>query len=147
MADLEVRRRAAPATWDPFSEFRRLSEEMNRLMDQTFGSLAAGVFTPAADIEETDDAYIVEVEVPGVAKDDIDVEVQGRRVVISGERKERERKGVLRSRSRTVGRFRYEALLPGEIVEDDVSADLGDGVLTVTLPKSERERPRRIKVR
>ena len=63
-------------------------------------------FTPRADVEETDDAYVIEVEVPGVAKKDIDVSVAGRRLTITGERKERERVGILRRRTRRRRRVR-----------------------------------------
>ena len=67
-------------------------------------------------------------------------------VTVTGERKERERVGILRRRTRTVGRFRYEVLLPGEVEEDGVAASLHEGVLTVRVPKPARERPRRIPV-
>jgi HSP20 family protein len=76
-----------------------------------------------------------EVE-PGVHKKDVEVEVSGRRVTISGERKERERAGVLRRRTRTTGRFSYDLVLPCEIDEDAVTASLDNGVLTVTVPKA-----------
>ncbi len=56
-------------------------------------------------MEETDDAYLVEVELPGVKRDDISIEVAGRRLTVSRERKERQRTGILRRRTRTVGRF------------------------------------------
>ena len=72
-------------------------------------------FTPLADVEETDDAYIVEVELAGVKQEDVSVEVAGSHVTVSGERKERQRVGILRRRTRTVGRFRYDVDLPGQI--------------------------------
>ena len=97
-------------------------------------------------MEEVDDAYLVEVELPGVKRDDVSVEVAGRRLTVSGERKERERVGILRRRTRTVGRFHYEVVLPGEVAEDDVSAGMDEGVLTVRVPKAASERPRRIPI-
>ena len=72
-------------------------------------------FTPLADIEETEDVYVLEAELAGVKKRDIDVSVSGRRAAITGERKEKERVGVLRRRTRSVGRFRLEVMLPGDI--------------------------------
>ncbi|HEX2023817.1 MAG TPA: Hsp20/alpha crystallin family protein [Acidimicrobiales bacterium] len=107
----------------------------------------AGGFTPLADMEETDDAYVVEVELPGVKRDDISIEVAGRRLSVSGERKERQRTGILRRRTRTVGRFNYEIVLPGDVEEDAVSASMDEGVLVVRLPKPAAARPRRIAVR
>jgi HSP20 family protein len=103
-------------------------------------------FTPAADVEETGDAYLIEIELPGVKRDDLDIEVSGRRVAVHGERKERERVGFFRKRERTVGRFSYDLTLPGDLDEDHVHAHLDEGVLTVRLPKPEGDRPRRIPI-
>ncbi|MDQ3896756.1 MAG: Hsp20/alpha crystallin family protein [Actinomycetota bacterium] len=106
----------------------------------------SGAFTPLADLEETEEAYLAEIELPGVKLEDLSVEVAGRRLTVTGERKERERVGILRRRTRTVGRFHYEVLLPGEVDEEGVTASLHEGVLTVVVPKPASERPRRIPV-
>ncbi|MDQ4090659.1 MAG: Hsp20/alpha crystallin family protein [Actinomycetota bacterium] len=105
-----------------------------------------GAFTPLADVEETDDAYLAEIELPGIGSDDLSVEVAARRLTVTGERKEKERVGILRKRTRTVGRFHYEVLLPGEVDEENVQASLEAGVLTVRVPKPVSQRPRRIPV-
>ena len=97
-------------------------------------------------MEETDDAYVVDVELPGVKGDDISVEVAGRRLTVSGERRQRERTGILRRQTRTVGRFHYEVVLPGPVDEEGIEASLDEGVLVVRAPKPEAERPRRIPV-
>ena len=135
--------------WDPVSEINRLSERMQDYLGNwsSLPSLLGEGFTPLADVEETDDAYTVEVELAGVKGEDISVEVAGRRLTVSGERKERERVGILRRQTRTVGRFHYEVVLPGEVDEDGVEASLDEGVLTVRVPKAEAERPRRIPVK
>src|SRR5690606_15857274 len=106
----------------------------------------AGAWRPFADLSETDDAYVVEVEVPGVARDDLTIEAIGGELVIHGEYKEKERKGLLRSTTRRVGRFEYRTLLPGEVDADRITARLSDGVLTVTVPKTEAVKPRRIEI-
>jgi len=103
-------------------------------------------YTPLADVEETDDGYVVEVELPGIRREDISLEVAGHRLSVSGERKERERAGILRRRTRTVGQFRYEVVLPGEVEDEGVSASMDEGVLTVRLPKPTSQRPRRIAI-
>lgn len=101
---------------------------------------------PPADLEETDDAFVVEVELPGVKREDVEVELVGRRLTVHGERKERERVGILRRRTRRVGRFHYEVVLPNEVAENDVEARFADGVLTVRAPKTEKVKARKIKV-
>lgn len=140
--------RSEPIRWDPFSELDRLNRQLAGYLDswRQLPGVLGGTFTPLADVEETDDAYLVEVEVPGVKKDDIDIQISGRRLSVHGERKEKERVGLLRRRERTVGRFSYEVTLPGDVDDDAVEAHLDEGVLTVRMPKPERERPRRITV-
>jgi HSP20 family protein len=117
-------------------------------MGQVMGAPLAngGSWTPPIDIVETDDAWIVEAELPGVDRDDINVEVRDGEVSISGEIKERERKGILRRRTRRVGAFDLQVTIPGQVDPDDVDANLRDGMLTVTIPKPESARARRIEV-
>jgi HSP20 family protein len=135
--------------WDPFREFERLQEEMGRLVQSTWlpASGDGGAWTPFADIEETEDAWIIEAEVPGVDRKDVNVELRNSELVISGDIKERERQGILRRRARRTGHFEYHVTLPGEVAEDKIEADLHDGILTVRVPKSEQARPRRIEVK
>jgi HSP20 family protein len=104
-------------------------------------------WVPSVDIEETDDAWIVEAEIPGAHRDDVSVEVDDSELVISGETKERERKGILRRRTRRMGRFEYRVTLPGPVEPEAVEAGLADGVLTVRVPKPEQARARRVEVR
>ena len=135
--------------WNPLEELDRLNRQLAGYLDswRQLPSLLGDAFTPLADVEESDDAFQVEIELPGVKRDDVDIEVAGRRVTVHGERKEKERVGILRKRERTVGRFHYEVTLPGDVDEDGVEAHLDQGVLTVRLPKPEHERPRRIQIK
>jgi HSP20 family protein len=130
-----------PNGWDGFGGLSQLRSQLDSLL-----SGWEGAFTPLADVEETDEAYLAEIELPGVGADDLSVEVAGRRLTVTGERKEKERVGILRKRTRTVGRFHYEVLLPGDVDEENVQATLEDGVLTVRVPKPASQRPRRIPV-
>jgi HSP20 family protein len=136
---------------DPVAQLERLHAQMGSLLD-TWGpwspipELPTTGFVPRTDVEERDDAYVVELELPGVRESDVEVSLAGRRLIVSGERKEKERLGLLRRRTRSVGRFYYEVELPGDVDEDGVTASLDEGVLTVTLPKAESERVRGIKV-
>jgi HSP20 family protein len=136
------------ARWDPFSELDELQSRTSQLIENlwTGAGTNGGIWAPPVDVEETDDSWIVEAELPGVDKKDVDVDVHGNELTISGEIKERERKGILRRRTRRTGRFEYRVSLPGEIDRDNVQASLDGGVLTVRVPKPEQERPHRVEV-
>ena len=136
------------AAFDPLADLDRLHRQLADYLDswRQLPSLLGEPFTPLADVEETADAYEVEIELPGIKKADLDIEIAGRRLSVTGERKEKERVGILRKRERTVGRFHYEVTLPGDVDDDGVEAHLDAGVLTVRVPKPERDRPRRIEL-
>ncbi|MFD0546387.1 Hsp20/alpha crystallin family protein [Streptomyces mexicanus] len=125
---------------------------MGTLLESTMGgamgSMTEGMaaWSPLADLSETDDAYLVEVEVPGVKREDLDIEMTERELTITGEFKERERTGMLRRSTRRRGRFEYRAALPGDISPENVEATLDNGVLTVKVPKAEATKSRRIEI-
>jgi HSP20 family protein len=152
MAMLPARRSGQNLTvTDPSRELEDIYDRMGQLMNIAFGDLglprpADVPWSPMADLSETDDAYLVHVELPGVRKDQIDVQLQDRQLIISGEIKEEENGRRHRS-SRRTGRFEYRTYLPGDVKADQVSAQLADGVLTVTVPKSEAAKPRHIEVK
>lgn len=135
--------------WDPFGELEDLQTHLAQVLDTVATGAVAdgGAWTPPVDIEETDDSWVVEAELPGVKRGDVNVDVHGAELVITGELKERERRGILRRRTRRVGQFEYRVTLPGEIDPDRIKADLHDGVLTVRVPKPEGSRPRQIQVK
>jgi HSP20 family protein len=81
-----------------------------------------------------------------VKRDDINVEMREGELAIWGEIKERERKGILRRRTRRVGNFEFRVTLPGQADTENIEATVDNGVLTVRVPKSEQARPRRIEV-
>jgi HSP20 family protein len=125
---------------------------MEDLMQGVWSETGAGSghgipWVPAVDIEETEDGWVVEAELPGVDKKDVNVELRDSELVITGDIKERERTGILRRRTRRKGRFEYRVTLPGDADADGVDASLHDGVLTLRVPKSERAKPRRIDVK
>jgi HSP20 family protein len=135
---------------DPLGEFEDIRDRMAQLMTTAFSDsglagLADAPWSPLAEVSETDDAYLVQVELPGVRKDQVDVQLQDRELVISGEINDNGQ-GKRRRSSRRTGRFEYRTYLPGDVKADQVSAQLADGVLMVTVPKSEAAKPRRIEV-
>ncbi|MCW2531133.1 MAG: heat shock protein Hsp20 [Blastococcus sp.] len=134
------------ARWDPFRELDELYKQMNHLLEAGVGTEGATRWVPLADVEETDDAYTIEMELPGVKQDDVDIEVNGRELTVSGEVKEKERAGILRRRTRKVGEFSYSVTLPMEIDAENVSAGLDGGILTIRVPKSQRERSRHVAI-
>jgi HSP20 family protein len=101
---------------------------------------------PAADVFETDSAYSVEIELPGVRREDVDVNLIDNELVVSGEVKERQREGLFRHRTRRVGEFELRVTLPGQLREADAEASLAYGVLKVYVPKAEHAKTNRITV-
>lgn len=133
---------------DPFREFEDLYGQLGRWMDSAFGRVAEAwrTWSPLADVSETEDAYLVEVELPGVKRNDVTVDLAGTELTINGERKETERQGWFRHRTRRTGQFHYRVTLPQHADADPVKATLEDGVLTVRVPKSDAAKRRRITV-
>lgn len=157
MSQLLPERRSARASerWEPFQEIEQVTERMRRMLDETFGGFGrwplllqeAGGWAPLVDIEEQDDAYVLEAELPGVKREDVDIELVGNELAISGELKEKERRGVLRRRTRRVGRFDYRVTLPEQVDAEQIEASLAERVLTVRVPKSERAQRKKIAIR
>ena len=143
-------RERAPARWDPFRELEEMQARTQQLLESAWAGDGEGggpAWVPAVDIEETEDAWILEAELPGVKPDNIDVEVRDNELDLTGEIVERERRGILRRRTRRTGRFEFRATLPGPIDPSSIDARAEDGVVTVRVPKPEETRPRRVEVR
>ena len=150
MAQLPARRyERGVARWEPLRELEEMRERMDRLFDDLLrtGPSPAGPWSPLVDVEEGDDAWVVEAELPGVKRGDVTVELRDAELSIRGEVKEKERTGILRRRTRRTGEFDYRVTLPGEVDADNIDASLKEGVLTVRIPKPARAQPRRIEVK
>ncbi len=151
MTMLPARRRGRTfAVADPSSKLEAIYERMGQLVNAAFTDLGISQMTdlpwsPPADLTETDDTYLVHVEVPGMHKDQLNVEAGDRELVITGEIPE-ESGGKRHRSSRRTGQFEYRAILPGDIETDQVKAELAEGVLTVTAPKSEAAKPSHVEV-
>ena len=133
---LPARRTARPTgLWDPFAALEDLSEEMSRLLTNVFpdvGRISVNAWSPPVDVEETDDAYLVEADMPGVKPEDVTVEVQGNDLRIAG----RVEEDPQRRRSRRASQFDYRLTLPGEVNTESCQAELEHGVLRLRLAKS-----------
>ncbi|MGW3628449.1 Hsp20/alpha crystallin family protein [Streptomyces sp. NPDC000880] len=145
---LTVRREALPALWDSFREFEDHFDRLGQLWRSAVpgGGGLADAWVPPADEEETEDAYQIELELPGVSKDQITVDVADSQLAVHGEVEEKERSGVLHRQTRRFGRFDFRWALPADADADHVTAELADGVLTVRVPKTEKSRPRRVEI-
>jgi HSP20 family protein len=141
------------APWPTFNRLTDLREEIDRLFESPFSELVRtpSVFsgwTPTIDLYEDQDNVLVKVELPGMTKETIEVTLHEGTLSISGERKtERkvEKADVYRS-ERFFGRFQRAISLPTPVAADKVKAEYKDGVLTVTLPKTEEAKPKQINV-
>ncbi|BCL37734.1 molecular chaperone [Nostoc sp. MS1] len=137
---------------EPFREIDTLQRQMNRLFDRLMptdgGERTGFTFVPAAELEESEDAVHVRLEVPGLDANDIHVEASPESISISGERKSEtktEENGITRSEFR-YGKFQRVIPLPTLIQNDKVQAEYKNGILRLTLPKAESERNKVVKV-
>jgi HSP20 family protein len=144
-----------PWSSDFASDFSQLHREMNRMLD-TFlrgGVVDDGSFgnfwSPAVDIREDKDAYFVEVELPGLTKDEVKITMENNILTIQGEKKqekEEKRRDYHRS-ERVYGSFQRSFTLPSSVKNDKIEAQYKNGILTVTLPKVEEAKPKAIEVK
>jgi HSP20 family protein len=136
----------------PFTEMERISRQMDRLTHALFGrsglSLSPARVFPAVNITEDNDQYYIRAELPGIKSDEIDLQVTGKNLSISGERKIRvhDENTKYHRREREAGKFSRVIELPGEINPDKVTAKMDNGMLTVIIAKSEVSRPKQIAV-
>ena len=151
MADTMTRHRGALA--DPFGAFRRdLNQLFGGFADDGEGGSAGGMmFNPQVNVAESEHDYEVTLDLPGMRSEDLDLEVKDHTLVISGERRDETRSGGEGKRfhrvERSYGHFRRVIPLAGAVDESKIDAEYRDGVLTVTLPKSEAAKPKKIDVR
>lgn len=141
--------------WNPTREISQLQRNIDRMFEDMLspigereGAGALSRFTPAVDVEETDSHFVLSMDLPGVKKGDINVEVVDNQLLVSGERKE-EREEKKKNRylvERSYGTFRRAFTLPTSVDSSKVEAQFEDGVLKIAIPKSEQAKPRQIRI-
>lgn len=145
---------STPTRWDPFSELFDMRREMDRLFGSFFGATPAsmavteGVWSPAVDIHETKDAFLVKAELPGMKQEEIQITIVDSTLTLKGERKrenEVREEGYTRI-ERAYGTFQRALVLPSSVDAAKVRAKYKDGVLEIELPKKEEAKPKEIKV-
>jgi len=139
------------STWGPLNRLLSLQDDLNRLFDLSAPTRDTGLFSgwsPALDLYDEKDEFVVQVELPGMKKEDIAISLQEGVLSVSGERRhEKEGKEGQTFRSeRYFGKFQRSISLPATVNSSGVKASYKDGILTVELPKSEEARPRQIEV-
>lgn len=139
------------SNWSPSDRLSSLRDEVNRLFDFTWPSRDSGLFSgwsPALDVFDDKDNFVVTVELPGLKKEEINLSIHDGVLTVSGERKhEREEKDGSAFRSeRYFGKFQRSVTLPAAVDAGKVTATYKDGVLTVELPKAEEAKPKQIAV-
>lgn len=142
--------------FSPRSDLRNLQREVDRVFDTFFrpsresDEESSAMWRPRVDLAETDDAYQIHVDVPGMRKEDIDINFQNGQLTVSGERRAEtsesdEKRNYMRV-ERSYGRFYRSFSLPNTVAIDQIEANYENGVLNIRVPKTEEQRPRRIEI-
>ena len=139
--------------FDPFADLTRLRGQIDRLFDESGGAArkpqeGGRVWRPAVDVFEDEDALTLKLDLPGIDRDTLDVQLAGEELAITGERKwQPPQKGGCVHSERPYGQFHRSFRVGFPIQHDAVDADYREGVLTVRLPKAETVKPRKISVK
>ena len=148
--------RNVPGRWLEHGPLASLRSEMDGLFENFFGTPASsalsGAGVPSVDVVETDDAIEVTTDLPGFSAKDIDIEIRHDQLTISGQMSEEKESENGKNRryhrvERRTGSFSRSVRLPCEVSQENVDAELQDGVLTVKMLKQEQERSRKIPVK
>ncbi len=142
-------------TFDPWRDFGSLQDRINRLFDDTLRAasegdedLIRGAWVPPVDIHETGDEYVVSADMPGVKKEDIEIDLKDGMLTIKGEKKFEEK--VPRDKyvriERSYGRFVRSFSLPNNVDSEKIKATFNNGILELSIPKKEEAKPKQITI-
>jgi HSP20 family protein len=138
--------------WDPSRDLDTLQTDLNRVFDAFFGDRTANDVTrrwiPAMDLVETDDHLVLKADLPGLDKDDVELEIKDGVLSISGERRteHQDSSNGYHRMERAYGRFARSLSLPEGVDSDKVEADFDKGVLEVRIPKPTERKPHRVEI-
>ena len=136
----------------PSNQLRTLQREVDQLFDSFFGQdrdeETNAVWAPQMDMMESDDAYRIQLDVPGLSKEDLTINYQDNRLTVQGTRTaEEQHEGTNYVRTeRTFGNFYRSFTLPKSIKAEDIEASYDNGVLTIDIPKTEQSTTRQIEI-
>ena len=139
--------------WDPFRDITTLRARMNRILEESLPHATeteshAGSWMPPVDIFEKEDSLVLEAELPGLKKEDLDIQIENNNLTLRGERKhqmETQEQDYFRI-ERSYGTFVRSFSLPATIQRERITAAMKDGVLQIVLPKAEEARPKKVEV-
>ncbi len=140
--------RLIPSAVSPWSPFERIAP-WRELLEAALSSPAAGLragWIPAIEIRDEPEAVTVEVEAPGIKKEDFEISLEDDTLTVSGKRERNSQRGESFRGERTFGTFQRSITLPSPVRADAVQATYTDGVLSVRLPKADEAKPRRIEI-
>ena len=138
--------------WDPWNDLVSMHQELNRVFEKVFSPEGRGIrsaaWIPAIDMFERDGALVVRAELPGIKAEDVDISVVDDTLSIQGERKIKEevKEDNYYRMEQRYGSFKRVIQLPAKAKVEDVKAVFAEGVLEITLPRAEEEKPRQIKI-
>lgn len=140
--------------WDPFRDLVSLREKMNRLFEDAVTArgeerdMISSTWAPSVDIYETENAIIMNAEVPGIDEKDIEIKIEDNTLTINGERKlEKETSEENYHRiERSYGSFYRSFTIPRQIDQDKINAEHDNGVLRITMPKKPESKPKTVRV-
>ena len=141
--------------WDPLRNVATLQDRINRMFNEAFADstdfedeVGMSVWRPAVDIFDTDNAMVIKVELPGIKKDDVSIDVKGDVLIIKGERffdKETKEENYYR-KERSFGKFQRSFTLPEAVNPEAIKANFKNGVLEIEVTKPEKKKPKPISI-
>lgn len=140
--------------WHPNRRFINVDNNMHRMMDRFFspeihGRVSHHHWIPQLDVVENENEYLVALELPGLGKDDVSITLVENKLTIEGEKKQVEKAEdkQMHRVERRYGKFQRQIQLPDLVDQDKIDATFKDGILSITLPKSEKAKPKTISVK
>jgi len=144
----------AVVKWDPLRDLLSIQDRMNRLFEQTLSrsrteeGISASTWAPAVDIYETPETIVMKADLPGLTREDVEIEIRDDTLTIRGERrfaKDVQQENYLRI-ERAYGTFQRSFTLPTSVRQEQIRASFRDGVLELLLPKAEEAKPKKIAI-
>jgi HSP20 family protein len=139
--------------WDPFRDLMSIQNEMNRLFGRTYGGdlgeSTRGAWTPSLDVYETQEKFVIIMELPGVSPDNVDISVEDSTLMVRGERKfySEQNEESFHRIERRFGEFNRSLTLPSTADAENIRASFDAGVLTIEVPKREEAKPKKITIK